>query len=509
MKPNEETEKITKKKRTYSDEHYRIAKVNQTTIISLTFIELLLILALVLQTFVVETSFGKLGIIPLIILIVGTILNWVLFIRNKENEKLKYIMLVSFLISWAFLMITGENVMVSFYIYPLVISTILYHNAKFEKLTFYSVLICTILRTLVWGYKDLLFSGSNISFIGLIVHFEVIIVIHITAILSTKFNHDMVHSLRDEQTIQRKMLTDILHVSKEVKDGVNTADSLMEDLRISSDTVHESIETIYEKTQETVTNVKEQNRMTNQISRDISETAENAKIMVDAASTSSQLLNENVKVIDSIRKDAETINQTNAQVAATMEQLQKRALEVQQITEVIFNISSQTNLLALNASIESARAGEAGRGFSVVADQIRNLSEETRQSTEQISSIVDELNRNAQEATSVVQTSIDAMNQQNEKVEHASEGFAEMQTHISTLAQRVEDINKKIENLVSSNNTIIENITQLSESSTAVSESAKDVETQSQKNQQDAIEAKDLLNTIHTLVQEFEKYENL
>ena len=334
MKPNEETEKITKKKRSYSDERNRIAKVNQMTIINLTFIELLLILALVLQTFVIETSFGKLGIIPLIILIVATILNWVLFIRNKENEKLKYIMLVSFLISWAFLMITGENVMVSFYIYPLVISTILYHNAKFEKLTFYSVLICTILRTLVWGYKDLLFSGSNIAFISLIVHMEVIIVIHITAILSTKFNHDMVHSLRDEQTIQRKMLTDILHVSKEVKDGVNTADSLMEDLRISSDTVHESIETIYEKTQETVTNVKEQNRMTNQISRDISETAENAKVMVDAASTSSHLLNENVKVIDSIRKDAETINQTNAQVASTMEQLQKRALEVQQITEI-------------------------------------------------------------------------------------------------------------------------------------------------------------------------------
>lgn len=66
---------VRKEARKYADESNQIAKVNQTTIISLTFIELLLVLALVIQTFVIPTSFGKLGIFPLIILAVGVVVN--------------------------------------------------------------------------------------------------------------------------------------------------------------------------------------------------------------------------------------------------------------------------------------------------------------------------------------------------------------------------------------------------------------------------------------------------
>lgn len=222
---------------------------------------------------------------------------------------------------------------------------------------------------------------------------------------------------------------------------------------------------------------------------------------------SSKLLEENMTVIDSIRKEADFINETNARVAESMEDLQNKAKEVHQITKVIISISSQTNLLALNASIESARAGEAGRGFAVVANQIRDLAEETRQSTEKIANIVEELNKNAQVATNIVNQSIGAMEAQNEKVADASDGFSEVQKHITTLTQRVENINEKIENLVHSNNTIIENITQLSDSSAAVSESAKEVEVRSLQNQTEAEQAKELLVKMQDLVQQLEKYQ--
>lgn len=491
----------------YSVEQNRIGKVNQAALISVTLIELFLIMALSFQAFAEETSFGKLGVVPLLILIIGTIVNWVIYIKDKSNNKLKYYMLISFFISWFYLMVIGVNPLVNLYIYPILISVIIYHDNKFEKLVFFSILATCILRFFIWTYNGTLMKDQS-NFTITIVNLEIIIVIHIIAVLAEKFNRDMMYSAKDKQELQDTMIKDILHISENVQQGVSDINDIIENLKNASNIVHDSIEEISTKTQETVENVHEQTNMTKRINNDIEETAENAKIMVDAATISAKLLKENMAVISSIRNDAETINNTNSHVATSMEELQKKAQEVQQITEVIFSISSQTNLLALNASIESARAGEAGKGFAVVADQIRNLAEETRQSTEQIASIVQELNENAQVATNIVQKSIDAMQEQNEKVEKASDGFSEIQNNITTLTQGVEDIDEKIKNLVYSNNTIIESISQLSDSSDIVSESAKHAEIQSQQNQTEAEQAKKLLNEVQVLVQQFEKYQN-
>ena len=91
-----------KVQRKYNDAANRHGKVNQTAMISLTFIELLLILALVIQTFAVKTNFGKLGIFPLIVLIIGAVVNWVVYLKNKKIINLFYLLAAMFFIwhSW-------------------------------------------------------------------------------------------------------------------------------------------------------------------------------------------------------------------------------------------------------------------------------------------------------------------------------------------------------------------------------------------------------------------------
>lgn len=499
---------LEEKKYKYSERKLQTSKLNQTVMVSVTFIELLLAFGLAIQTFVSVTSYGKMGIIPLIVLLAGVVVNWVAYVKNKSSEKLKYIIAASFLFGWVYLMLTGTNIVIPFYIYPILMATILYNDRKFEKFLFWTVLGLNIIHAIIWGVRGYLFDGNNVTFISTIVNFEVIIVVHIIAKLSTRFNHDMLYTVKDEQEMQSVMLRDVLRISENVKGQVEETNTLIDNLKESSVVVHSSIEEVSVRTKETAENVQEQTRMTAQISEVIEETANNAKIMVETTVSSAKMVEDSMMVIDKIRNSAKGINETNSCVAISMEELQEKAKEVQSITEVIFSISSQTNLLALNASIESARAGEAGRGFAVVADQIRNLSEETRQSTEKIAGIVQELNINAQNATEIVQSSIDAMEQQNQMVEDASDGFKKVRDNIDILAERVGDMDDKMKNLVQSNNFIIESINQLSISSEAVSEGANEVEERSLQNQTEAEKAKELLNKIHQLVQEFEKYQN-
>ncbi|MGS0535728.1 methyl-accepting chemotaxis protein [Pseudoalteromonas sp. SaAl2] len=82
-------------------------------------------------------------------------------------------------------------------------------------------------------------------------------------------------------------------------------------------------------------------------------------------------------------------------VSGQLDLLLKSATDIQSITQVIQTIAEQTNLLALNAAIEAARAGEQGRGFAVVADEVRNLANKTNQATKQIAQMLSEINDNS------------------------------------------------------------------------------------------------------------------
>lgn len=253
------------KKRIYSEEQNRIAKLNQVMIISMTFIELFLILALVVQTFTVETSFGKLGIFPLIVLIIGMVVNWVMFAKKKQSPNLKYVMLASFFVGWFFLMVAGTNVMVPFYIYPLVVATVLYNDKKFENILFYAMLVTTFIRAIAWGVSGQLLGGDSISLTSIIVHLAIIIVLHMIAKYSRIFTGDMLGTVQDEHEMQGMMLKDMMQISENVQKGVADTNQLVESLQSAASAVHDSIEDISGKTQITVENVQEQSEMTQQI----------------------------------------------------------------------------------------------------------------------------------------------------------------------------------------------------------------------------------------------------
>ncbi|MBH9394273.1 methyl-accepting chemotaxis protein [Pseudomonas aeruginosa] len=140
----------------------------------------------------------------------------------------------------------------------------------------------------------------------------------------------------------------------------------------------------------------------------ISDHADNARVISakaeELASSGGQVI---LNVVEGMSRIAEVVNQSSSSITA----LGESSDEIHSIIQVIKGIAEQTNLLALNAAIEAARAGEAGRGFAVVADEVRGLAARTTQSTQEITAMIERIRASTGQAISSMQGGVSRVNE--------------------------------------------------------------------------------------------------
>ncbi len=172
----------------------------------------------------------------------------------------------------------------------------------------------------------------------------------------------------------------------------------------------------------------------------VATTANIAKNCSDAAKSSedsNHRTHEGMELVNSAQKSIMEQYDQMKQNAASMQTLVEQAQTIGSIVATIDDIAAQTNLLALNAAIEAARAGEAGRGFAVVADEVRALATRTTASTQEIRSMVDRIQVQTSKATDAMQLSLESM-------QHVAEGSCSVQQTLDSVLSFVEDVNSQI-----------------------------------------------------------------
>ncbi|WP_373953528.1 methyl-accepting chemotaxis protein [Vibrio pomeroyi] len=226
------------------------------------------------------------------------------------------------------------------------------------------------------------------------------------------------------------------------------------------------------------------------------EVANNAQMTADSAIGSTENCEQGKQVIIRNQDSITNLAQQVENASGIIQEVEKNALDINAILATISDIAEQTNLLALNAAIEAARAGEQGRGFAVVADEVRVLSQRTHSSTDEIREMIETLQKNSVSAVESMQRSQDLAQSSVDDANNATTALEEIATSI----QQISDMASHISNAASEQRTVTGEV---SKNIQLVNDVSDNMSTEADNSRQLSEELRGIAQQLNTQVQLF------
>ncbi|WLD58376.1 methyl-accepting chemotaxis protein [Salinispirillum sp. LH 10-3-1] len=253
--------------------------------------------------------------------------------------------------------------------------------------------------------------------------------------LSSRINYQRTDELRSISDAFDSLIAKFDHIIQNIVTSVDGLASVSADNGHASDNARNHVEAQTHQLDQVATASNEMAMTAHTIQENSEQAASAANAVDDAARHGSTEMQSGMALVD-------TLNEKIQSAQSVIQQLAQRSEDIGGVLDVIRGVSEQTNLLALNAAIEAARAGEQGRGFAVVADEVRNLAQRTNDSAGEIQGMVEKLQQDARTAVSEIEESgqvtvktVDQIRITNEALQNIQQQMASIRTVNAQIAQ--------------------------------------------------------------------------
>ena len=310
--------------------------------------------------------------------------------KNKASDTFKYFAVIGFLIIYCFAMFSSDTYFTYTYLFPMAVLFVLYYNVSFMRII---GIVSVVLNMMKVGYQVLQGNTGDTDVTSYTVQMACVIIyvvgIYFLTDLTMKINNEKMDKLLETNKNISEMAKSAEESSKAEAELVRNVGDMVPMFVAASRQIADGAQTLAQGSTEQAASVEELASTVAELSRMAKESSQLATAALDEVQTAGDLMM--------------VCTEQTTQMLAAMKTIDDKSKSILKTTEVIDTIAFQTNILALNAAVEAARAGQHGKGFSVVAEEVRSLASKSADAAKETAELLESSSRSVLEGNEIVE----------------------------------------------------------------------------------------------------------